>query len=574
MLLLGNYRESRYFTAYIPYNNNQNNKTNHDEFLLPIEFQNKFQQKTAPFGIHYLSCYDHVTIGYESCEELWTPFATHINLSLHGVDIICNSSASHHVLRKLNTRLDLIINATKKCGGIYMYSNQIGCDGNRVYYDGCALIVCNGIVLAQGSQFSIQDVEVITATIDLNDVRSYRASLPSLGIQSQFMQQQPNHKLSYISIPKGGSESFVSSNNAMISLSSKYQPYSITKPINHGQVRIHDPEEECCLGPACWLWDYLRRSGATGFFLPLSGGADSSSVAAIVSVMCHLVTTTIQVNPNGTTAQEVRRIVGTKILNDDKNKQWIPNSSQELCQHILHTTYMGTTNSSDITKSRAKRLSDAIGSYHLSITIDTIVSSILSVFSLITGKVPQFVIHGGSTVEDLALQNIQARIRMVLSYLFAQLLPWTRGKQGFLLVLSSSNVDEGLRGYMTKYDCSSGDLNPIGAISKVDLKKMLLYMSNKYPALHDILNEIATAPPTAELRPIVNNTTTTDHDEEGNDSINDSAKDTKPTAEHSQLDEEEMGMTYEELGVFGTLRKLSRCGPVSMYVSKILVFSS
>ena len=35
--------------------------------------------------------------------------------------------------------------------------------------------------------------------------------------------------------------------------------------------------------------------------------------------------------------------------------------------------------------------------------------------------------------------------------------------------------------------------------------------------------------------------------------------------EHSQLDEEEMGMTYEELGWFGRLRKLKRCGPVSMY---------
>jgi NAD+ synthase (glutamine-hydrolysing) len=68
--------------------------------------------------------------------------------------------------------------------------------------------------------------------------------------------------------------------------------------------------------------------------------------------------------------------------------------------------------------------------------------------------------------EDLALQNIQARLRMVTAYLFAQLLPWTRSRTGFLLVLGSANVDEGLRGYMTKYDCSSADLNPIGAISK------------------------------------------------------------------------------------------------------------
>lgn len=55
------------------------------------------------------------------------------------------------------------------------------------------------------------------------------------------------------------------------------------------QIRYHTPEEEISLGPSCWLWDYLRRSGASGFLLPLSGGADSSAVAAIVGCMCQLV---------------------------------------------------------------------------------------------------------------------------------------------------------------------------------------------------------------------------------------------------------------------------------------------
>lgn len=40
--------------------------------------------------------------------------------------------------------------------------------------------------------------------------------------------------------------------------------------------------EEIAYGPACWMWDYLRRSGLKGFFLPLSGGADSASTATIV----------------------------------------------------------------------------------------------------------------------------------------------------------------------------------------------------------------------------------------------------------------------------------------------------
>ena len=38
----------------------------------------------------------------------------------------------------------------------------------------------------------------------------------------------------------------------------------------------------------------------------------------------------------------------------------------------------------------------------------------------------------------------QARLRMVLAYMFAQLLPWVRGKVGGLLVLGSANVDERL----------------------------------------------------------------------------------------------------------------------------------
>lgn len=54
--------------------------------------------------------------------------------------------------------------------------------------------------------------------------------------------------------------------------------------------------------------------------------------------------------------------------------------------------------------------------------------------------------------------------------MLAQLSPsHSLNSNGFLLVLGSSNIDEGLRGYFTKYDCSSADLNPIGGINKNDL---------------------------------------------------------------------------------------------------------
>ena len=43
---------------------------------------------------------------------------------------------------------------------------------------------------------------------------------------------------------------------------------------------------------------------------------------------------------------------------------------------------------------------------------------------------------------SICVHLFQARSRMVLSYLFAQLMPWTDNKSGSLLVLGSANVDE------------------------------------------------------------------------------------------------------------------------------------
>ncbi|CAJ0824429.1 14819_t:CDS:2, partial [Entrophospora sp. SA101] len=216
-------------------------------------------------------------------------------------------------------------------------------------------------------------------------------------------------------------------------------------------------------------------------------------------------------------------------------------------------------NSSEETRKRAKNLADSIGSYHLNFNIDTIITCILTLFTMVTNKTPKFRVYGGSNVENLALQNIQARLRMVLSYLFAQLLPWVRNLTGSLLVLGCSNVDECLRGYLTKYDCSSADINPIGAISKIDLRKFIEYARNEFGL--SILDELSSnhepyliiiiflnAVPTAELEPI--------------------------TSDYVQSDEADMGMSYAELSVFGRLRKLNRCGPFSMFTKLVHEWSS
>lgn len=56
------------------------------------------------------------------------------------------------------------------------------------------------------------------------------------------------------------------------------------------EANIQDKvEDQISLGPSCYLWDYLRRSGGMGYFLALSGGADSASVALMVYHMCELI---------------------------------------------------------------------------------------------------------------------------------------------------------------------------------------------------------------------------------------------------------------------------------------------
>jgi NAD+ synthase (glutamine-hydrolysing) len=179
---------------------------------------------------------------------------------------------------------------------------------------------------------------------------------------------------------------------------------------------------------------------------------------------------------------------------------------------------MASKNSGAETRRRAAALSKQIGATHLEIMIDTVTSALEQVFVSTTNKQPKFKVHGGSETENLALQNIQARSRMVLGYLFAQLTLWSQGRKGSLLVLGSANVDEALRGYLTKYDCSAADINPIGGISKTDLKSFLAWASSGW-ANYTVLRDVVTAVPTAELEPSV----------EG----------------HVQQDEVDMGMTYQ-----------------------------
>ena len=86
--------------------------------------------------------------------------------------------------------------------------------------------------------------------MDLEEVRSYRSS------KSRAMQaiQQPAYERVEVDM-------------SLSKNSEEVDPLISTSP--ELEIRYHKPEEEIAFGPACWMWDYLRRSQQAGFFLPL-----------------------------------------------------------------------------------------------------------------------------------------------------------------------------------------------------------------------------------------------------------------------------------------------------------------
>ncbi|KAL3108183.1 hypothetical protein niasHT_016374 [Heterodera trifolii] len=487
------YREGRWFVAW-------QHKNEFVNYQIKEEFG--FSQRTVPFGTSVLESADGVRLGMEMCEEMWAPFGPSQRLALQGVDIICNSSGSHHVLGKSRMRINqLVLGATAKLGGTYLYANHRGMDGERVFFDGMSSIAQDGKLYGQIDQFDIEETAVCSCTLNLDNSVAYRAKIASLCQQSSKV----------VPMPCVRCDALLLADTLAVGGGALSRPISVEQRTN---------VEELCHAPAAWLWHYLRRSGMSGFFLPLSGGQDSVSVALMVRLMCEKVCAAV--TKNSDSDDPAYFLCGERV----------PTDPAILCARILFTSFMASSNSSEMTKALAAGIAKDIGATHSNINIDGIVQSYLQTLDF----TPSY--ESSDFREGMALQNVQARARMVLAYLHAQLMLTKERRKGSLLVLGASNVDESLVGYVTKYDCSSADINPIGAVSKDDLREFLCHVNanHNFPHLQSVIDSV----PTAELRPL---------------------KD----GQIVQTDEAEIGLTYRELSTFGKLRRPGCSGPYRMF---------
>ena len=108
----GNYREHRWFVAW------ERGWTT-EPYTLPREITELTGQREVPIGIAAIATAGTL-LAAETCEELFVPMSPHIHFGNAGVEIFANGSGSHHELRKLDTRIALIRNASAKNGGVYL----------------------------------------------------------------------------------------------------------------------------------------------------------------------------------------------------------------------------------------------------------------------------------------------------------------------------------------------------------------------------------------------------------------------------------------------------------------------
>lgn len=109
-------------------------------------------------------------------------------------------------------------------------------------FDGSSMVLVNGEVVAQASQFSLQHVEVTIATVDVEAVRTFRGS-HSRGLQAASQPEFPRIE-SDLKLGRDAEEIYLS------------DTLELAKPM---ELKILDAPEEIYMAEAAWLFGYLRR---------------------------------------------------------------------------------------------------------------------------------------------------------------------------------------------------------------------------------------------------------------------------------------------------------------------------
>ncbi|HEX7261546.1 MAG TPA: nitrilase-related carbon-nitrogen hydrolase, partial [Luteolibacter sp.] len=319
-----------------------------------------------------------VRLGFEICEDAWVARRPGGDLAAQAVDIILNPSASHFAFGKREIRRRFVIEGSRAFGVSYVYSNLLGNEAGRAIYDGQTLIASAGELLAEGPRFSFRDHLVTVATMDLDLTRLAQSRTTSHRIQ----------------LPDAEHPAVLRVNFAWPEATHFIRPAA--------EAWEKSPtlkEEEFTRAVSLALFDYLRKSRTHGFTVSLSGGADSAAVVCLIHLMARLILE--NPDPHG---------VLDKISFIQK-----PKDARELTRQLLTTAYQATANSGETTRNAAAVLADAIGARHHELDVTALHQDYVDLIGKAIGRELTW------QQDDIALQNIQARVRSPGIWMIANL---------------------------------------------------------------------------------------------------------------------------------------------------------
>ena len=406
--------------------------------------------RSYPFGDVFFD-FAGVRLGFEICEDAWVAQRRGA-LDGYAMDIILNPSASHFAFGKNAVRERLVLEGSRSMAVTYVYANLLGNEAGRVIYDGGCYVAQNGKMLAQSPRLTFDDVSITTAVVDIEASRTEQVRTTSFQADST----DPGVKRIAVDfeLPRARMERNV-------------------PKVTAWEKSAHHKEEEFVRAITLGLFDYLRKSRSRGFVLSISGGADSAAAACLVALM-------------------VERAVGELGLERFANKVGLPTrpSTRDWVAELLCCAYQPTENSSEVTRSAATAVAEAIGATFYILDVQEIVDAYERLISQAVGRELTW------QRDDITLQNIQARARGPSVWMLANM----RGA----LLLSTSNRSEAAVGYATMDGDTCGGLSPIAGIDKAFLRRWLHWLETEGP--HEMypipaLHEVNVQTPTAELRP-------------------------------------------------------------------------
>ena len=372
-------------------------------------------QESVDFGDVIYKVKD-VKIGFEICEDAWSVPRPGHRLSDLGVDLILNPSASHFSFGKTNLRENIVLSASEKFNCGYIYVNTLGNEAGRIVYDGEIIIAQKSQLTGKNRRFSFKNVDLQVCYMDFDNPEN-STSCREEDIEDRFIEFQRSMALA--------------------------------------------------------LFDYMRKSRSQGFVLSLSGGADSSTCAIMVSEMVKLGVEELGME----TFMEKSGILWPEGFRANKPKDLMP--------YILHCAYQSTENSSEATFNSAKAVAEEVGAVFSHWSVDKPIADYIKSMEEAIGRKLDW------DTDDIALQNIQARSRSPIIWLLANL------KNA--LLITTSNRSESDVGYATMDGDTSGGIAPIGGIDKHFVLEWLLWA--EYNLKYSSLSYVNKLSPSAELRP-------------------------------------------------------------------------